>query len=699
MKGQDFMNKIITTFICTALLAGTMTATAFAEEGMWTFDNIPVKELKAKHNFTPSQQWLDNVRLSSVRFNDGGSGSFISETGLVLTNHHVAVGQLQKMSSEKKNYIVDGFYANTEKEEIKCSDLELNVLVDMKDVTKQIEKSFEGLTGEEAIKARKAEIAKIEKENLDKTGLRSDVVTLYQGGEYWLYTYKKYRDVRLVMAPEKQIAFFGGDSDNFTYPRYDLDFAIFRVYENDKPVICKNFMKMNPEGAKPGELVFIPGHPGTTKRSITYSEYLFNRDYTYPVRLAGIKRQLDTLNDYSKRGTEETRRATTLIFGLENSQKALGSEYVGLKNAEFSAQFEKKEQDLRAKINGNAALKKELGTAFEDINKAKKLHSTRYDDIVYGAMSLSDSRSTLLGLAQSITFYTIETPKPDGERWDGYHDSQLDTWKYRTLSPAPIYNDMEEVLLASHLKNSAEKLGQNHKLIKIMLDGKTPEARAKELVNGTKLKDINYRKQLIEGGLEAIKKSDDPMIKLALAIEPDYRELHKWFETNIESVTTPASEKIAAAKFKIYGKTVYPDATFTLRITYGTVKGYPMNGTVAPCFTTFYGLFDRAYSFEMKKDWNLPESYLKNKNNIKMETPLNFVADCDITGGNSGSPVINSKGEVVGLVFDGNVESLPGRFIFDGTANRAVSVQSSGIIESLKAVYKTDKLLKEIQGK
>lgn len=693
------MKRIITTFVCTTLFAGTMTAAALAEEGMWTFDNVPKKAISTKYNFTPSQQWLDNVRLSSVRFNDGGSGSFISETGLVLTNHHVAVGQLQKMSSEKKDYIKDGFYAKIESEEVKCSDLELNVLVDMKDVTKRVEKSFEGLSGEKAIKARKAEIAKIEKENLDKTGLRSDVVPLYQGGEYWLYTYKKYRDVRLVMAPEKQIAFFGGDPDNFTYPRYDLDFAIFRIYENDKPAVCKNFMKMNPEGAKPNELVFISGHPGTTKRSITHSEYIFNRDYTYPVRLEQIKRKLNTLNDYSKRGAEEARRAGTYIFYLENSQKALGSEYVGLKNAEFTAQFQQKEQDLRAKINKNPETKKALGTAFEDIAKAKKVHASRYNDIVYGVLSFNDSMSDLLNLAQSIVMYTVETPKPDGERFDGYHDSQLDTWKYRTLSPAPIYNDLEEVLLVSYFKNSTEKLGKNHKFIKLVLDGKSPEARAKELVNGTKLKDVNYRKQLIEGGIEAVKKSDDPMIKLALASEGDYREVYKWFENSVESAVTPASEKIAAAKFKIYGKEVYPDATFTLRLTYGSVKGYPMNGTVAPSFTTFYGLFDRAYSFEMKKDWALPESYIKNKDNIKMETPLNFVSDCDITGGNSGSPVINTKGEVVGLVFDGNIESLPGRFIFDDTANRAVSVQSSGIIESLKKVYKTEKLLKEILGK
>ncbi len=692
------MNKYVKFIAAAAVLLSASTSALKAEEGMWTFDNIPLKELKTKYNFSPDKSWLDNVRLSSVRFNDGGSGSFISEKGLVLTNHHVAVGQLQKMSSKGKNYVKDGFYAINQPEEVKCSDLELNILLDLKDVTSEVKKSFASLKGEEAIKARKAAIAKIEKENLDKTGMRSDVVSLYQGGEYWLYTYKKYRDVRLVFAPEKQIAFFGGSTDNFTYPRYDLDFAIFRVYENDKPVTCKNYMKINPEGAKPGELVFVSGHPGTTKREITYTQYLFNRDYIYPTNLENLSNSLKILYDYSKRGDEETRIAATTIFGLENAQKAYGGEYTGLKNPEFTAQFEKKEKDLREKINANPQIKKEVGTSFEDIEKALKLYKERFNEAIYGTINTGRRGAALPSIARSVVTYALEITKPDSERLEGYHDSQLDTWKYITLSPAPIYKDLEEVQLAGTFNNALKKLGKDHKIVKIMLDGKTPQTRAKELISGTKLNDVEYRKSLINGGLDAVKKSDDPLIKLALQLDPDAREFHKWMESKIEPLITPATEKIAAAKFKIYGKDVYPDATFTLRLAYGTVKGYEMNGTMAPPFTTFYGLYDRYYSFQKQNEWFLPESYIQHKDHINLSTPLNFVSDNDITGGNSGSPVISTKGEVVGLIFDGNIESLPGRFIFDDKSNRAVSVHTAGIIESLRKVYKTDKLIKELLG-
>lgn len=686
------MKKIIATLACALLFAGSLTVAAFSEEGMWTFDNLPIKELKEKYNFTPSQQWLDNVRLSSVRFNNGGSGSFVSKTGLVLTNQHVARTLLQKMSSKNNDYVKNGFYAINEKDEIKCADLELNVLVNMKDVTKQVEKSFEGLTGETAVKARKAAIAKIEKENLDKTGMRSDVVALYQGGEYWLYTYKKYRDVRLVMAPEDRIASFGGKFDNFTYPRYELDFTIFRVYENDKPVVSKNFMKINTNGIKPEELVFVTGHPGTTKRANTYAQYLFNRDHVYPANLESRDKTIKALEDYSKRGKEEARIALTPIARNENGFKAYTGEYAGLANSEFSAKFEQQEKKLKALINSNPEIKKEVGSAFEDIEKALKIYSGRYDEIFFSSMK----SSTLTDFAISIVTYTTEITKPDGERQEGYHDSQIDTWKYKILSPAPIYKGLEEVLFANSLQMILDKLGKDHKVSKIMLNGKTPKERAKELISSSKLTDAAYRKSLIDGGVNAVNKSDDPLIQLALKMEPHYSEIKKWQESEIEPLITPSKEKIASAKFKIYGKNVYPDATFTLRLSYGTVKGYPMNGTIAPCFTTFYGLYDRAHSFQGQEEWQPPSIYLKYEKDIELSTPLNFVSTNDIIGGNSGSPVINRKAEVVGLVFDGNIESLAGRFIFDGTANRAVSVHMGGIVEVLKKVYKADKLVEEL---
>ncbi len=689
------MLKFLTQLMIGTFLIGLATVPAFAEEGMWTFDNLPLKTLKQKYNFEPTQEWIDNVRLSSVRFNDGGSGSFITPTGLVLTNHHVAVGQLQKMSTQTKDFVKDGFYADSHEKEVKCSDLELNILVDMKNVTPDIQNAIKGKTGDEAIKARKAKIAEIEKQNLDKTGLRSDVVTLYGGGEYWLYTYKKYHDVRLVMAPEKQAAFFGGKSDNFTYPRYDLDYAIFRVYENGKPLQNKNFMRMNPAGAKDGELVFVSGHPGTTKRDLSYSQVLFNRDVSYPTKLEMIDSSLKTLYEYSKRGPEEKRRAATLIFYLENSQKALGSEYVGLKNSEFTSILEQKENILKEKIAKDPELSKSVGNAFKDKEKAMKLIAKRYDQLVHRYIT----GNTLPKLAISMVFYATETLKPDKDRIKGYHDSQLEEWKYINFSPAPIYNDLEEVMLANNLQLSLEKLGADDEAMKAVLEGKTPAQKAKELIAGTKLQSVEVRKQLIEGGIEAMKKSDDPLIQMALKIAPMvYKEI-KWQEKEVEPMVTPASEKIADAKFKIYGKTIYPDATFTLRMSYGTVKGYEMNGTMAPPFTTFYGLYDRYYGFEGQGDWTVTEKVLNARNKIDLSTPINFVSDNDITGGNSGSPIINKKGEVVGLAFDGNIESLPGRFIYDGKANRTVSVHSAGIIESIKNIYGAEKLAKEILGK
>lgn len=663
-----------------------------AEEGMWTFDNPPVKQLKEIYCFEPSKQWLDHLRLASVRFNDGGSGSFVSPNGLVLTNHHVAVGQLQKMSSENKDYVKDGFYASERTQEVKCTDLELNVLVQMQDVTARVMKAAEKLSGDEAIKARKAEIAKIEQEGLEKTGMRSDVVTLYHGGEYWLYTYKKYRDVRLVMAPEKQAAFFGGSADNFTYPRYDMDYAIFRAYENDKPVKTQHYLKMNPDGVKDGDLVFVSGHPGTTKRQNTYAQYLFNRDYIYPNSLERFDALISALNAYSAKGPEEKRRAATIIFYLENSKKAYGGEYQGLQNENFTKEFKAREDSLRRAVASNPEVKKEVGSAWEDVEKAMKLYGDKYAEGSFGFLR----GQRLPSIAMNIVLYVTETAKPDAERLDGFHDSQLDEWRFINLSPEPIYKDLEEAVLAANLELSLKKLGDGNKNVRTLLGGKAPQQRAKELIENSRLSDVNYRKELLDGKMDALKKSDDPLIRLALELEPSFQEYYKWQEKELESLVTPAKEKIAAASFKIYGKEMYPDATFTLRLSYGTVKGYEMNGTFAPPFTTFYGLYDRHYGFEGRDDWWLPESFLTRKNKLNLSSYVNFVSSNDVVGGNSGSPVVNRNGELVGLVFDGNIESLVGRFLYDGNNNRTVSVHTAAIIESLRNIYDAEGLTKEL---
>jgi len=677
------------------LIAFASSTGVAADEGMWTFDNPPLKQLKDRYGFTPAQQWLDHVRLSSVRFNDGGSGSFVSPNGLAITNHHVAFGQLQKLSNAQKDYVRDGFYARTQAEELKCTDLELDVLMSMENVTARVQGVVKpGMTEKQALDARKGERARIEKESLVSTHLRSDVVSLYAGGEYWLYRYKKYTDVRLVFAPEQQTAFFGGDPDNFTYPRYDLDFALLRAYENGRPAATKDYLRWNAKGAADGELVFVSGHPGGTERELTLAQLETQRDLIYPERLARNKRQLQAVRAYAARGPEQARQAADMIFGLENTIKAFTGEYNGMdKNL-----FDKKrteEADLRAKVASNPEWRRDYGDAWDAIAAATKRRRERFKLQQYRSIS---SGSELAGLARQIVVYVAEIKKPDAERLDGYHDSQLDELKFYLFSPAPIYPEFEEALLTQSLQDSLDQLGTNDSFVMAVLDGRQPAEVAAQTVRGTKLKDPAFRKSLVEGGAAALAASTDPMIVLARKADPYFRDLRKDYEESVESVLTSAGEKIAKARFAIFGKSIYPDATFTLRLTYGTVQGYPMNGTKAPSKTTFYGLYDRAASFDFKPPFNLMPRFMQRKDKIDLPTPLNFVASLDIIGGNSGSPVINRNGEFVGIIFDGNIESLTGNFEYIEETNRAVAVHSAAIIEALRKVYDAAPLADELIG-
>jgi hypothetical protein len=666
------------------------------DEGMWTFDNPPLKLLKERYGFTPAPEWLDLVRLSSVRFNDGGSGSFVSSTGLVLTNHHVALGQLQKLSTPEKDYVKEGFYAKTAAEELKCPDLELNVLMSMEDVTTRVQTAVKkGMTDKAALDARKTEIAKIEKESLESTGMRSDVVTLYQGGEYWLYRYKKYTDVRLVFAPEQQAAFFGGDPDNFTYPRYDLDMTIFRVYENDKPVESKHFLKWNAKGAADGELVFVSGHPGSTNRSHTVAMLEIQRDHIYPMRLKTIKRRLEVLKRYAALGPEQERQAQNQIFGIENAIKAWTGEHNGLLDKNIFAKKQKEETDFRAQVASKPEWMKEYGEAWSMIAKAQKKYLEMYKPFQF--RSVRGSR--LAGNALTLVQLVAEMKKPDGERLDGYHDSQLESLKFRLFSPAPVYPQLEEMLIAESLQESLDELGPNDPFVKTALNGRAPAEVAKELIANTKLGDPAFRKSLVEGGEAAVAASTDPLIALARKLDPMARELRKWYEDNVQSIETTAGEKIGKARFAVYGKSAYPDATFTLRLSYGAVKGYPMNGTKAPSKTTLYGLYDRHYSFDMQPPFHVPPRYTERKDKLDLATPVNFVTTNDIIGGNSGSPVINKNAELVGLVFDGNIESLVGRFVYNEENNRCVAVHSAVMIEALRKLYDAGALADELEGK
>ena len=690
MKPTQTVRQISAVLLTAALFCPALPA----DEGMWTFDNPPIKLLQQRYNFTPTQQWLDHLRLASVRLNDGGSGSFVSPHGLLLTNHHVALGQLQKNSSAEHDYVKDGFYAETPEQEMKSPDLEVNVLVSSENMTERINASVKNAkSSEEAFAKRKAAIADIERESTEKTGLRSDVVTLYSGGEYWLYRYKKYTDVRLVFAVEQQTAFYGGDPDNFTYPRYDLDMAIFRVYENGKPIDSKDYLKWNPKGAGDRELVFVSGHPGSTQRLTTYADLVSLRDDNLPYIIQNLKRRIAVLKGYAARGPEQSRQATTLIFGLENSRKVFEGRRDGLQDKNLMEKKRKEDDDFRAKVMANPEWKKEYGSAWSMEEEALQKERPRIKQQFFRATD-----SQLSALAIQIVTYVAEVKKPDGERLPGFHDAQLDSLKHRLFSPAPIYPEMETARMTSALEASQKELGPDDAWLKAVLDGKTPVDAAKYLIGGTKVADPTFRKSLVEGGTETVNASTDPMIAMARRVDPIRREQIKWFEDNVQSVAERAGEMLGKARFAAYGKDTYPDATFTLRLSYGQVQGYPMNGTIAPYKTTFYGLYDRAASFDYKEPFDLPKRYLDGKDKLDLTTPFNFVTTNDIIGGNSGSPVVNRNGDIVGLIFDGNIESLVGDFVYDSYQNRAVAVHTGAMTEAMKKLYGAQKLVDELLG-
>ena len=661
-----------------------------ADEGMWTFDNPPLKQWKERYNFVPPAGWLDKVRLASVRLNDGGSSSFVSPNGLIITNQHVASGQLSKMSTKEKDYVKDGFYAPTLAEEVKAADLEANVLMSYEDVSAKVQAA-------NSSEQKKAVMADIEKDCAAKTQLKCEVISFYSGGEYWLYRFKKYTDLRIVFAPEEQISFFGGDYDNFTYPRYDLDITFLRAYENGKPAVTPNYFKFSETGAADGEFIVVPGNPGSTARLSTVAQLAYQRDVGNPLLEATWNTRLSAYETYGKQSAEQFRQAHSGIRSLRNSLKRLAGQEEGLLNPRQFATKVAEEKDLRDKLAAKPDLNKLYAPAWTDLEKAYSHLPAKAPQLAFSTISVS----RLGSIASQIVRYTEETAKPNDERYDEYRDNRLDSLKFSLLSKAPIYPAMEEATLTAWLTKAKEVLGVNDPFIKAAIGDAEVSEVVGRAVRETKLTDPAARKALLDGGKAAVAASTDPMITLARRIEPVIRELRAWNEANIASVETSAGERISKARFAVYGKSIPPDANFNLRLSYGRVKGYEEDTTLVPDHTTFFGLYDRALSFREMSPFDLPQRYKDMKGKFDMSAALNLVYTADTIGGNSGSPVINAKAEFCGINFDSNIQKLSNKYWYveENEGGRAVGVHSQGILEALRHIYETKELVAELTAK
>jgi hypothetical protein len=683
------MKRILTVLLIFTFVFSTL---ASADQGMWLYNEPPKDKIKAKYGFELTQPWLDHLRLSSVRFNNGGSGSFVSADGLTFTNHHVGAACVQQLSTEGHDYIKTGFYAKTKADEAKCPNLELNQLVGIEDVTEKVNAGVKPeMSAAEVGQAQRAAMSQIEKDCATSTGLRCDAVTFYSGQVYNLYKYKKYTDVRLVFAPEFDIAFFGGDPDNFTYPRYDLDITFFRVYENGKPAHLDHYLQWSRSGVKEGDLIFVSGHPGSTGRLLTMAQLEFLRDVDYPARLKVYKRRIALLQDFSRRSEENARIAKHDIFGLQNSQKAITGSESGLLDKSIIDSKASDEEKLRAAYKAGGS------DPWEEIGQAMRLQRDIYARLSY-LERLRGFASELPQMARVLVRAAAEKPKPNAERLREFRDSALPSVEQQLFSTAPIYKSLDTVLLADSLADMQETLGKDNPDVQRVLNGRTPADAAKEIIANTKLDDVAVRKQLYEGGQATIEASTDPLILAMRAVEPDALEVRKEFDDKIDSVARRDGTLIAKARFAQSGFTQPPDATFTLRLSYGTVKGYEETGRAIPYFTTVGGAYQHAAEHNSQPPYNLPESWMKSKPKLDLKTPLNFVSTADIIGGNSGSPTVNKEGEVVGIIFDGNIQSLTWNFAYSDAQGRAVSVDSRGIQEALRKIYGAIALADELQG-
>jgi hypothetical protein len=670
------------------LAMAAMCQPATADEGMWLFNDLPKDYLKRNYGFEPDDAWARHVMLSSVRFNSGGSASFVSGTGLVLTNHHVGADTLHKISTPEHNYYRDGFYAATPADEIKAPDLELNQLVFIEDVTDRVKAVVKpGMSAADASAARRAVMSEIEKRSLDATGLRSDVVTLYGGARYHLYRYKKYTDVRLVWAPESSIAFFGGDADNFEYPRYCLDVCLFRVYEGGKPAEIEHFLKISDKGTADGELVFVSGNPGRTQRIYTAAALKYQRDHYVPFVLDFLRRREILYQQYGLGGEEYERRVRDDLFGIQNARKAYTGMLEGLQDPVFLARKENEEAAVREKVMADPKLK-EYADAWKTIEQVQSRQAELLRQTARFAGRHYD-------IAEKLVFIAAEDQKPNSARLREYRESARASLEQQLFSPAPIHTDLERTKLADSLALFVERRGGDHPLARKVLYAESPKARAAELVGRTKLADVEHRKQIAKGGQAAIDNSTDPMIQLARLMEPEVRRIRK-IRDELDELERQAYSQITTAVYAVKGTGTYPDATFTLRLAFGVVKGYVDNGQPIPPWTTIGGAFEHEATHGGKDPWKLPDRWHARKDQLNLQTPFDFVCTADIIGGNSGSPVINRDAELVGVIFDGNIQSLTSRYFYSDEVARAVSVHAGAVLEALRNIYDADRLVDEL---
>ena len=680
--------------ICAALLTSLYLFSptpSQADEGMWLYNEPPHKVLKSKYGLELNEAWLNHVRLSSVRFNNGGSGSFVSPDGLVLTNHHVGADAIQKLSGQGSDYIKDGFLARTRDRELPTKDLELNVLMSIEDVTKQVKGAAKpGMSLEEVEKARRAAKSRLEQESLKATGLRSDVVTLFRGGAYHLYRYKKYTDVRLVFAPEIGIAFYGGDTDNFEYPRTCLDMALFRVYEDGKPVKIDNYLKWASTPLKEGDLTLVSGHPGRTERLNTVAHLEYLRDVRYPTAMRIIRRVEGVLRTFGEKSPEHKRRAQDELFGYQNSRKAYLGGLEGLQDPELLKGKKKREDRIKASLAGRPDLQKKFGAPHADIAEAMAKQREFYRDY-YLLESGRAFNSSLFTIARKIVRWRAENSRPNGERLREYRESALDSLRQSLFSTAPIHKNLETALLADSLSLLVELRGAKDPLVLKVLDGSSPGKRAFQLVRDTQLVDVEARKRAVMSSV------NDPMLDLARLVDQESRRLRKRYEEEVSAPLQDAYGRLALLEYELGETAGYPDATFTLRLAYGPVASYEVDGRKLPANTVIGDLFAKGERFQQAAPYNVPKNWLKAKSKLDLKTPFNFVHTPDITGGNSGSPVVNRAGELTGLIFDGNIQSLVLDFQYEDEVSRAISVDVRAIEQALEHVYEAKFLVDEMK--